>query len=287
MSQAQPAAIAVLGTGIIGAAVARNLARKGFAVRAWNRSPDKAQALAADDVAACAAAADAVRGADVVITAGKDGAAVAEAMRQAEAGLAPGQIWLQLATIGLDATAELSAWATARGLVFYDAPVVGTRQPAEAGQLVMLAAGPLSHRETAQAAFDAISRRTVWISERPADGSRLKLVINNWVLALTHGAAETLALAQGLGLDPAMALETIAGGPLDVPYLQLKGKAMLAGDYAVSFSVDNAAKDAGLVLAAAEAAGVRMDGAAAGLARFQRAIAAGHGDKDMAATFLA
>ncbi|UTH75805.1 NAD(P)-dependent oxidoreductase [Chromobacterium sp. IIBBL 290-4] len=287
MSPNPTPSIAVLGTGIIGSAIARNLVRKGFAVRAWNRTPDKAQALMADGATACGSAADAARGADVIITAGKDGAAVASAMRQAEAGLKPEQIWLQLATIGLEATAELSAWAAQRGLIFYDAPVVGTRQPAEAGQLVMLASGPLSRRDQAQNVFDAISRRAIWISEQPGDGSRLKLVINNWVLALTHGAAETLALAQGLGLDPALALETIAGGPLDAPYLQLKGKAMLAGDYSVSFSVDNAAKDAGLVLAAAEAAGVRMDGAAAGLARFQRAIAAGHGGKDMAATFLA
>ncbi|AUH49384.1 hypothetical protein CXB49_00285 [Chromobacterium sp. ATCC 53434] len=153
-------------------------------------------------------------------------------------------------------------------------------------KLLMLASGPQSCREQAQAVFDAISRRTIWVSEQPGDASRLKLALNSWALALTHGAAESLALARGLGLDPALVLDAVAGGPLDSLYLQAKGKAMLAGDYTVSFTVDNAAKDAELILAAAAEAGVELDCAAAGLRRFQRAMDAGHGDKDMAASFL-
>ena len=287
MNQAHSLRVAVLGAGIIGAAVARNLVRKGFAVRAWNRTAEKAQALAADGAAVFADAADAARGADLILTVLKDGPAVLAAIRSAAAGLKAGATWLQLSTVGAPATAELAAWAEAHGLAFYDAPLLGTRQPAEAGQLVMLASGPLQGREPAQAVFDAIGRRTIWVSERPGDASGLKLALNSWALALTHGAAESLALARGLGLDPALVLNAVAGGPLDSPYLQAKGKAMLAGDYTVSFTVDNAAKDAELILAAGAAAGVALDCAAAGLRRFQRAQEAGHGDKDMAATFLA
>ncbi|WP_047248083.1 NAD(P)-dependent oxidoreductase [Chromobacterium subtsugae] len=279
-------AVAVLGAGIIGAAVARNLARKGFAARVWNRTPQKAQPLAADGAVVCADAADAARGADLIITVLKDGPAVLAAMRAAAGGLKAGATWLQLSTVGAPATAELAAWAAAHGLAFYDAPLLGTRQPAEAGQLVMLASGPRQGREPAQAVFDAIGRRTLWVSERAGDASGLKLALNSWALALTHGAAESLALARGLGLDPALVLDAVAGGPLDSPYLQAKGKAMLAGDYTASFTVDNAAKDAELILAAAAEAGVAMDCAAAGLRRFQRAMDAGHGDKDMAASFL-
>lgn len=279
--------IAVLGAGIIGAPVARNLARAGFPVRVWNRSAAKAQALAADGVTVAASPADAVRGADVIVTVLKDGPAVEEAMEAAAADLTPGAIWLQLSTVGVAAIDALAAQAERLGLVFYDAPVLGTRQPAEQGQLVILGAGPVAPRDRVQPIFDAIGKATVWTADRAGASSRLKLALNAWVLVLTHGAAESLSLAQALGVDPALLFEAVAGGPLDCGYLHAKGKAMLAGDFTASFSVENGAKDAQLVVDAASAAGVHVDLAAAGLERFRRAIAAGHGDEDIAASFLA
>jgi len=279
--------IAVLGTGIIGAPVARNLAHAGFPVRVWNRSAAKAEALAADGVTVAASPAEAVRGADVIVTVLKDGPAVEEAMDAAAADLTPGAIWLQLSTVGVAAIDALAARAARLGLVFYDAPVLGTRQPAEQGQLVILGAGPVAPRDRVQPIFDAIGKTTIWTADRAGASSRLKLALNAWVLVLTHGAAESLSLAQALGVDPALLFEAVAGGPLDCGYLHAKGKAMLAGDFTASFSVENGAKDAQLVVDAASGAGVHVDLAAAGLERFRRAIAAGHGDEDIAASFLA
>jgi len=138
----QPGSIAVLGIGIMGAAVARNLRRKGFAVRAWNRTLQRAQALIADDIQVFAEPAEAVRGAQVIITLGKDGAAVLQAMQQARDGFEPGALWLQMATVGIEANDELQGFARDGGLVFYDAPVLGTRQPAEQGQLWYWARAP-------------------------------------------------------------------------------------------------------------------------------------------------
>ncbi len=279
--------IGVLGTGLIGAPVARNLRKRGFPVQAWNRTPGKARALAPDGVKAVASPAEAVQGADIVVTVLKDGPAALDAMNAAAPALKPGAAWLQLGTVGIEAAEALQALAGRHGLVFYDAPVQGTRQPAEQAQLIVLASGPSSHRGAVQPVFDAIGKRTLWLSETPGTSSRLKLALNSWVFAMTHGIAESLALAQGLGVDPAWVVDVVTGGPMDSGYFQAKAAAMLKGDYTASFSIANASKDAGLVMEAAVQAGIRVDAAEAGLKRFERALANGHGDKDMAASILA
>ncbi|WP_292894681.1 NAD(P)-dependent oxidoreductase [Nitratireductor sp.] len=280
-------AVAVLGTGLIGAAIARNLARKGFHVRAWNRTAEKAQILTADGVQAFDNPVDAVRDADVIVTVLKDGPVVHKAMAAALPGLRKGVIWLQLSTVGVEAIDTLAALAEENGLLFYDAPVQGTRQPAEQGKLVILASGPEEGRRVTQSVFDAIGQRTLWVSDRPGASSRLKLALNAYIFALTHGTAETLAIAKALGVDPALVVEAVTGGPLDSGYFQGKAIAMLKGDFTASFSIANGVKDARLVVDALTGTGVQADLAAAGLARFQRVAEAGHGGKDIAASFLA
>ncbi|TEA72318.1 NAD(P)-dependent oxidoreductase [Allopusillimonas ginsengisoli] len=287
MSTHTQATIAVLGTGLMGAPIARNLRKRGFAVHAWNRTAAKAQALVNDGVEVFDKPADAVRGADIIVTMLKDGLSVREALQAAAPDLRKGAIWLQLSTVGIEAITELATLAEQYGLVFYDAPVQGTRQPAELAQLVILASGPAAQRETVQPVFDAIGKRTLWVAEQPGASSRLKLALNNWAFALTHGLAESLALATGLGVDPALVVDVVTGGPMDSGYFQAKTAAILAGNYAASFSIANAVKDAQLVVDAAAQVGVQVDAAQAGLWRFERALEAGHGDKDMAASYLA
>lgn len=287
MSIEKQPTIAVFGTGLIGAPVARNLQKRGFTVRVWNRTAAKAQALAHDGIQVFDNAADAVRGADMIVTVLKDGPSVQKAMEAAAPNLNQGAIWLQLSTVGTDAVDALAALAEQMGLVFYDAPVQGTRQPAELAQLVILASGPVGQRAAVQPVFDAIGKRTVWVSDQPGASSRLKLALNSWVFALTHGLAESLVLAKGLGVDPALVVDVVTGSPMDSGYFQAKAAAILAGNYTASFSVTNAVKDAHLVVDAATQAGVPLDVAPAGLQRFERALQAGHGDKDMAASYLA
>ncbi|MEV5515911.1 NAD(P)-dependent oxidoreductase [Streptomyces flaveolus] len=282
--------VSVLGTGIMGAAMARNLARAGLTVRAWNRSRDKAEPLAADGVRIADGPEEAVRDADVVLTMLHDGPAALDVMRRAAPGLRAGAAWMQSTTAGLDAVEDLAAFAREHGLVFFDAPVLGTRQPAEAGQLLVLAAGPADARATVAPVFDAVGSRTVWTGEDGAAGSatRLKLVANSWVLAATNAVGEVLALAQALGVDPDGFFDAIAGGPLDMGYL--RAKAGLIRDGALTppqFAVTTAAKDARLIVEAGERNGVRLDVAAASAERLERAAAQGHGDEDMAAAYFA
>ncbi|MEU6198576.1 NAD(P)-dependent oxidoreductase [Streptomyces sp. NPDC047061] len=282
--------VSVLGTGIMGAAMARNLARGGHTVRAWNRNYAKAEPLTADGAFVADTPAEAVRGADVVLTMLHDGAATLDVMRQAAPELRPGTAWVQSATAGIEAIAGLAVLARQLELVFYDAPVLGTRQPAEAGQLLVLAAGPVDGRERVTPVLDAVGARTVWTGADGAEATatRLKLVANSWVIATTNALGEVLALAQALGVDPQSFFDAIAGGPLDMGYLRAKSGLILDDRLSpAQFAVATAAKDARLIVEAGEKNGVRLDVAAASAHRLERAVAQGHADKDMAAAYFA
>jgi len=275
--------VAVLGAGIMGAGMARSLARAGHRVTVWNRSPGKAAALAGDGITVATDAAEAVRGASVVLTMLFDADSVAEVMAKALPVLDEGAVWAQTSTVGLDGTARLAALANEHGVAFVDAPVLGTRKPAEDGALTVLAAGPEDVRAAVAPAFDAIGSRTVWVGAEPGDGHKLKLAANAWVLSVVAGTAQSITLARDLGLDPQVFLDTIAGGPLDSPYAQLKGAAMIAGEYPPSFALDGAVKDSGLIADALRSAGTDGRMMAALHAVFADASAAGHANDDMAA----
>ena len=281
--------VAVLGTGIMGAGMARSLLRAGLPVQAWNRTRSKAEALAGHGAKVAATPAEAVAGADVVLTMLSDGQAVRETITAAAPGLHEGQAWLQASTIGPAATTELALEAKRLGVAFVDAPVLGTKQPAEQGQLMVLAAGPESVRDRVEPVLDAIGRRTMWLDRdgATATASRLKLVLNSWVLSVTTGVAEALSLAEGLGLDPKLFVDAVSGGGLDMPYLHNKSDVIIAGDFTPSFTVTMAGKDASLIVDAARNAGLRLPGAAAVADRFRRAAELGHGGEDMAASYFA
>jgi 3-hydroxyisobutyrate dehydrogenase len=279
---------AVLGTGTMGEPIARNLLDAGFDVRVWNRTRAKAEPLGDAGAAVCDTPADAVRDAAFVLTTLADGDAVAEVMEEdgALAAMDDGAVWLQLATVGVAAAEELGGLAREHGVAFVDAPLLGTRAPAEQGELVVLASGPAELRARCTPVFDAIGKQTRWVGDA-GDGSRLKMVTNMWLLAVTEAAAEAVALAEGLGLDPREFLETMAGSQIDTPYLHLKGEAILERRLEPSFTLRLAEKDAALVLEAAKAAQLELAVACAVHDRFQRGVALGHGDEDMAATYFA
>jgi 3-hydroxyisobutyrate dehydrogenase len=279
--------VAVLGTGIMGAPVARNLAAAGFEVSAWNRTPEKAESLADDGVRVEPDAAAAARGADAVLTMLTDGQAVEEVMAgSALEAMGDDAPWLQASTIGAAACERMLELASGRGVTLVDCPVIGTKQPAEQGKLVVLAAAPEEERERCQPVFDAISQKTVWF-DRPCGGSRMKVVVNSWLLALTAGLAEAISLATALEVDPAQFLEILDGAPMGSPYAQLKGKAMVERSYEPAFPLRLAGKDASLVEEAARAGGLEPEIARAVRARFERAVEQGHGDEDMAAVYEA
>ncbi|HEU0317636.1 MAG TPA: NAD(P)-dependent oxidoreductase [Solirubrobacteraceae bacterium] len=254
MTKADRGTVAVLGAGgTMGLGMARNLARAGFDVRGWNRSREKAEPLVEDGVTVVETPGRAAAGAGFIVTILADADAVVAAMDGPEGGLGradPSTVWLQMSTIGEAGTERCAELAGRPGIAFVDAPVVGTKQPAREGKLTVLASGPDGVRERVQPIFDAIGQKTMWVGAA-GQGTRLKLVTNNWILAVVEGAAETIALAEGLGVDPDLFFEAVDGGPLDLPYLRLKGRAIVERDFEPSFSLSLAAKDARLVEEAA------------------------------------
>ncbi|WP_457947430.1 NAD(P)-dependent oxidoreductase [Pseudarthrobacter sp. alpha12b] len=282
--------VAVLGTGIMGAAMARNLLRAGHEVSVWNRDAAKTEPLVAEGARHAATPAEAVEAAEVVLTMLYDAAAVEEVIRAAAPGFRAGTAWVQSTTVGVRDVPALAALAAELGLDLVEAPVSGTRAPAEAGQLLVLAAAPDAVRPRVAPVLDAIGARTIWTGQDPAEGSatRLKLVVNSWVIAASNAAGEVVALAEALGVDPQQFLGVIDGGGLDLPYLRTKmGLIMDEGLEPASFAVDTARKDARLIVDAATELGVKLDGAEAFATRLDRAAGQGRDKQDMAAAYYA
>jgi 3-hydroxyisobutyrate dehydrogenase len=276
--------VAVLGTGVMGRPMAANMFEAGLAVRAWNRSRDKAQPLAESGAEVFDTPEEAVRGSDIVVTMLADGPTVQQVMEGVLGAVPAGALWIQMSTVGLAWAGKFADLADKAGLAFVDAPVLGTKQPAEQGKLVVLASGPQELRERCAPVFDAVGARTMWVGGPAGAASKLKLVANAWVVALTNATAESVSLAESLDLDPKLFLDAISGGTLDVPYAHMKGAAMIAREFPQSFATKHAAKDARLVLEAAEGK-IDLAGIRAALAHLEAAEKSGHGDEDMAALY--
>ena len=275
--------ITLLGTGTMGVGMAHSILRAGLPLTVWNRHVERARPLADDGATVAEDLAEAVRDADVVMTMLFDADAVTAVMEEAAGAMKDGAVWVQSSTVGRDGTAALARFADEHGLTMVDAPMVGTKQPAEDGKLAVLASGPASTREIVQPVFDAVGAKTVWLGDEPGPASAMKLVANSWVAVLTAGTAQGIQQARAFGLDPAQFLETVSGGAADSPYLQTKGKAVLEERFDPQFGLDGLLKDLRLIRTATAEAGVPTLLVDALVAAFEQASEEGHGGEDIAA----
>jgi 3-hydroxyisobutyrate dehydrogenase len=276
--------IAVLGTGTMGGPIARNLAKAKHTVRVWNRTSERAQRLGAE---VFDNPADSVAGADAVITMLSDGPSVEKVAQKALQTMEPGGLWLQMSTVGIASGERLAALGEDYELLFVDAPVLGSKEAAEKGTILVLAAGPRKAHKRAEELLAPISRGVIWVGVDPTAGQRLKLVVNGWITSSIENLAETIAFAQALGVQPKRFLEAIEGGALDMGFAQSKGKDMLAGSVDPQFKLSLAHKDVGLILEAAKSAGLDLPLARATYEQMGWAIDLGHGEEDMAAVYYA
>jgi 3-hydroxyisobutyrate dehydrogenase len=281
------ARVTVLGTGIMGSAMARGLAGAGIDTTVWDRTAAATGPLAGAGVRVAGSAAEAVAGASVVVTMLPDGDAVSAVMFDGTAdALAEDAAWAQMGTIGVAATQLLADRMTRvrPDVLFVDAPVSGSKGPAEKGQLLILASGPPAAVAVVAPVFDVIGRKTVWLGEAGA-GSRMKLAVNAYMSVLIEGVAEALELVDRLGIDAGKLDEVIEGGPLDAPIADAKLHKMQRGDYAPEFPLQWALKDVDLAI---EAAGGDAPPLLAALSRqWRAAVQAGHGREDVSAARLA
>jgi 3-hydroxyisobutyrate dehydrogenase len=279
--------IAFLGTGTMGQPMARNLLKAGFTVHAWNRTAERAAPLASDGAQVFEDPAAAADGCPLMVTMLTDADSVLKVAEAALGASDPPDVWIQMSTIGLAGGSRCAELADDRDVTYVDAPVLGTRDPAEQGKLVILASGPESARPAVDPAFDAVCARTLWLGEA-GKGTAAKVAINSWVIGVVAVLAETITLAEALDVDPQVFFDATEGGPLDLPYARLKGAMMMKHTFDdVSFRLALARKDGDLVLAAAADAGLELPVIEGAVARMRAVEAEGHGDEDMGASYWA
>jgi 3-hydroxyisobutyrate dehydrogenase len=276
--------VAMLGLGAMGHAMAASALRAGMPTVVWNRSPEAARDLATMGASVAATAADAAAQGEIVVTMVTDTDAVLSIARDqgALAAMRPGTIWAQMSTVGVAGTDRVADLVQTErpDVILLDAPVAGSRAPAEHGQLTIFASGPDEARPRVSALFDAIGQRTIWVGPVGA-GSRLKLANNTWIAFASEAIANSLAVAHRLGLSTDTVVDALSGGSLVSPWQEAKLHRIAAGDFSPQFSLTLALKDVHL---AVEAVHDERLLALTGLAdEWERAVAAGLGEQDLTA----
>ena len=271
---------AFLGTGLLGAALAEAAAQRGDTVSAWNRTADKASALARFGIRAAATPADAVRGATRVHLVLRDDEVVDEVLALARPSLAPDAIVLDHTTTLPAKTAERATRLNAAGVSYLHCPVFMGPAAARASQGAMMVSGPRTLFDRVQADLSRMTGRLDYLGERPDLAAVNKICGNTLIIGLAGIVADVIAQAAERGIDPQAALGFL--GKLDANgMIARRGQSAASNDFTPTFELTMARKDVGLMI---ETAGTRPLAVLSGLAtRMDALISQGHGAKDLAA----
>jgi len=274
--------VAVLGVGTMGHGMAASALRAGLPTVVWDRTPERSHALTGLGAQVANTTGDAAGRAGIVVTMLPDADAVMsiaidQGMLDA---LSPDAIWVQMSTIGVAGIDRVAALVTTRrpDVTLLDAPVSGSKEPAEQGELTIFASGPDHARSRVTPLFDALGQRTVWVGPLGA-GSRMKLVNNTLLAFKAEGLASSIAIAHRLGLDTSVVIEALGGGPLLSPWDTGKLQRMANGDYSAQFSLALALKDVHLALESVDT--TRFEAFASLAREWERAVDRGLGGEDL------
>ena len=274
--------VAFLGIGTMGHAMASSALRAGIPTVVWNRDPGATRDLSELGAEAAESPADAAQRAGIVVTMVTDADVVVSIAKEQGmlAALAPDALWVQMSTIGVAGIERVAALVDAErpDVTLVDAPVSGSKEPAEQGQLTIFASGPDAVRSRLEPLFGALGQRTIWVGP-VGDGSRLKLVANAWLALAAEAVNTPLALARELGLETETVVNALGGGPLVSPWQAAKLQRIVRGDFSVQFALSLALKDVHLALQAA--ADDRFRALASLADEWQAIVDRGLGDQDL------
>ena len=277
-----PETVALLGIGTMGHAMAASALRAGIPTIVWDVNPAQSRDLAGNGAQVADTAVDAAARAGIVVTMVPDADAVMSiATDQGMLDALPRDaIWVQMSTIGVAGIDRVAALVTSRrpDVTLLDAPVSGSKEPAEQGQLTIFASGPDDARSRVASLFDALGQRTVWVGALGA-GSRMKLVNNTLLAFKAEGLASSIAVAHGLGLDTSSVIDALGGGPLLSPWDTAKLQRMAKDDYSSQFALALALKDAHLALETVDAS--RFESFASLAHEWEGAVDRGLGGEDL------
>lgn len=277
--------IALLGTGTMGGGMAANLLKAGFPLTVYNRTRAKAEHLAAQGARIADTPAAAVKGAQLILSMLSDDNASRAAWTGPQGALAaaePNTILVECSTASPTWVAELAALAQARGLELLDAPVTGSRVQAEGGQLTFLVGGSEQALDQVRAPLQAMSKEIIHLGP-VTSGTKMKL-LNNFLCGVQVASlAEGMVWLEHSGLDRDKALQVLKSGAPGSPLIAGISARMVGEDYTVNFLLRLLSKDLAYAHAAASQSGVDLTTAANAQQLFDRAAAAGYGEKDMSA----
>jgi len=273
--------VAVLGIGTMGHGMAISALQAGIPTIVWNREPEATRDLAELGAEVAESAADGARRAPIVVTMVTDADAVVSIAGDQGmlAALAPGSIWVQMSTIGVTGIERVAAMVDDQrpDVTLVDAPVSGSKEPAEKGQLTIFASGPDEVRSRLAPLFDALGQRTIWVGAVGA-GSRVKIVNNTWLAFAAEGVSASVALARRLGLETETLVDVLGGSPLMSPWQAAKLQRIAKDDFSAQFALSLALKDVHLALQAADN---RLAVLACLADEWQEVVDHGLGDQDL------
>lgn len=280
----QRPSVAVLGLGAMGHAFAANLVKNGFTTSGWNRTKSRGKDLISAGLKLADSPEEAVSQADVVIAMLANGETTETVLAEAQSALKQGAIVVQMGTIGVEATEKLIASFQQHrpDVVFLDAPVSGTKTPAENAQIVILASGDRERAADAETVFAAIAKGTKWLGEA-GKASRMKLVVNAWLISMVQGLSESTQMAKEFGFSPDDLWSVLEGGPLAVPYVKGKLEMIKEGTYDPQMHLTWALKDVNLALEAAKNS--ELPGLSLISDVWREAVDAGYGEKDLSVVY--
>jgi 3-hydroxyisobutyrate dehydrogenase/2-hydroxy-3-oxopropionate reductase len=279
--------IGFLGLGIMGKAMASNLVKAGFDVTVWNRNPAKCDELVLQGAHLGTSPKDVTKHCDITFAMVSDPDA-ALALCQGPDGVlegsGSGRGYVDMSTVDNTTSKAISNLITQAGGRFLEAPVSGTKKPAEDGTLIILAAGDASLYEDTKPAFDVMGKMSPYLGD-VGQGANMKLVVNMMMGGMLSIFSEGMSLGQKAGLNGNQILEIIDAGAIANPMFKGKGAMLLKEDYSTSFPLKHMQKDIRLAVALGDQLEQPLPTAAAANETFKQAIKAGFADEDIVAVY--
>ena len=278
-----------LGLGIMGKAMAANLLKAGFPVTVWNRTAETCAPLVAQGARQAASPAEVITGCDITFAMVSDPAAAADLCFGAGGvleAITAGKSYVDVSTVDAETSTRICAAIQDKGGRFLEAPVSGSKKPAEDGTLVFLCAGDESLFKDAQPALDVMGKKSFYF-KKIGQGAEMKLIVNMIMGSMMTALAEGLSLSDKVGLEASQLLEVLTQGAIDNPMFRLKGPLMAQKNFTTAFPLKHMQKDMRLALLMGDTHGQPLACASAANNAFIKARGEGCGDEDFSAVLKA
>ena len=277
--------IGFMGLGIMGAAMAARILKADYPLMVYNRTAAKAEPLAQLGAGIASSPRALAKTAEIIIAMVTGPEALYELLwgeEGAAAAFSPGQVFINMSSVSPSFTRELGKQLAPTGITFIDAPVSGTKKPAEEGTLVILASGKKEKVEELEPLFLTMGKKVIFCG-RPGQGSMMKMFINLLLGLAMEGFAEALNFGRLGGLELEAMLETVFSGAMNAPMFQVKAANFRDRNHPPAFPLKHLTKDAKFVLDTAYELGAPVPGGQMLLHLYRAGVAQGWGDEDISA----